>query len=137
MDQGMTKTVAKLGILSIVMITVGAVNSIRNLAATAMFGSSIIFYFFIALILFLIPSAFVSAELASSTEQEGGIYVWVKHAFSPQWGCLAVWFQWVENLMWYPTILAFLASTIGYLIIPHFSQHHVLLVCVILVILHM
>ena len=60
------------------MITVGSVDSIRNLPATALFGSSLIFFFLFAALFFLIPSALVSAELSSAWPEQGGIYIWVK-----------------------------------------------------------
>jgi glutamate:GABA antiporter len=107
-----------LGIFSLTMITVGSVDSIRNLPATALFGSQLIFFFFFGAIFFLLPTALVSAELASGWAQQGGIYIWVKEAFGKKAGFLAIWLQWIENVIWYPTILSFVAGTIGYLINP-------------------
>lgn len=105
------------------MITVGSVDSIRNLPATALFGSQLIFYFIFGAIFFLIPTALVSAELASGWAKQGGIYVWVKQAFGMRMGFLAIWLQWIENVIWYPTILSFVAGTIGYLIDPTLSDN--------------
>lgn len=120
-----------LGLFSIVMITIGSVDSIRNLPATALFGSSLIFFFTLAALLFLIPSALVSAELASMWDKEGGVYVWVKEAFGKKTGFLAIWFQWIENVIWYPTILSFIAGTIGYLISPNLAENKFFLITVI------
>ncbi|WP_131782612.1 APC family permease [Legionella gresilensis] len=107
-----------LSIFSLTMITVGSVDSIRNLPATALFGSQLIFFFFFGALFFLIPTALVSAELASGWPRQGGIYIWVKEAFGKRAGFLAIWLQWIENVIWYPTILSFVAGTIGYLINP-------------------
>ncbi|STX52742.1 Amino acid transporter [Legionella busanensis] len=107
-----------LSIFSLTMITVGSVDSIRNLPATALFGSQLIFFFFFGALFFLIPTALVSAELASGWPRQGGIYIWVKEAFGKKAGFLAIWLQWIENVIWYPTILSFVAGTIGYLINP-------------------
>lgn len=68
------------------MITVGSVDSIRNLPATALFGSQLIFYFVLGALFFLIPTALVSAELASGWAKQGGIYIWVKEAFGKKSG---------------------------------------------------
>ncbi len=114
------------------MITVGSVDSIRNLPATALFGSSLIFFFFFAAIFFLIPSALVSAELSSAWPEQGGIYIWVKKAFGQQIGFLTIWFQWIENVVWYPTILSFTAGTLGYLISPNLANNKTFLITVIL-----
>lgn len=107
-----------LTVFSLTMITVGSVDSIRNLPATALFGSQLIAFFILGAIFFLIPTALVSAELASGWAKQGGIYIWVKEAFGKKTGFLAIWLQWIENVIWYPTILSFVAGTIGYLIDP-------------------
>ncbi len=125
-------SVKKLGVFSIVMMTVGSVDSIRNLSTTALFGSSLIFFFLLAAVCFLLPSAFVSAELASSYEDSGGIYLWVKEAFGTRWGFLAVWAQWAENIFYYPAILAFMAGTIGYLISPELANNKYFIMTVVL-----
>lgn len=121
-----------LTVFSLVMITVGSVDSIRNLPATALFGSSLIFFFAMAALFFLIPSALVSAELSSAWPEQGGVYIWVKKAFGERAGFLAIWFQWIENVIWYPTILSFVAATLGYLIAPHLAQNKYFLIVVIL-----
>jgi amino acid transporter len=112
-----------LTIFSLTMITVGSVDSIRNLPATALFGSQLIFYFFLGALFFLIPTALVSAELASGWAKQGGIYIWIKQAFGKRIGFLAIWLQWIENVIWYPTILSFVAGTIGYLINPTLTNN--------------
>lgn len=112
-----------LSIFSLTMITVGSVDSIRNLPATALFGSQLIAFFILGAFCFLVPTALVSAELASGWPKQGGIYVWVKEAFGRKMGFLAIWLQWIENVIWYPTILSFVAGSIGYLIDPHLAQN--------------
>lgn len=107
-----------LTVFSLTMITVGSVDSIRNLPATALFGSQLISFFILGALFFLIPTALVSAELASGWPKQGGIYIWVREAFGKRIGFLAIWLQWIENVIWYPTILSFVAGTIGYLIDP-------------------
>ena len=112
-----------LTIFSLTMITVGSVDSIRNLPATALFGSQLIFYFILGALFFLIPTALVSAELASGWAKQGGVYIWVKQAFGKRAGFLAIWLQWIENVIWYPTLLSFVAGTIGYLINPALTDN--------------
>lgn len=112
-----------LTVFTLTMITVGSVDSIRNLPATALFGSQLIAFFVLAALCFLIPTALVSAELASGWPKQGGVYVWVKEAFGQRAGFLAIWLQWIENVIWYPTILAFVAGTVGYLIHPQLAAN--------------
>lgn len=119
----MTHKKYALTIFSLTMITVGSVDSIRNLPATALFGSQLIAFFILGAVFFLIPTALVSAELASGWAKQGGIYIWVKEAFGKKAGFLAIWLQWIENVIWYPTILSFVAGTIGYLIDPTLADN--------------
>jgi glutamate:GABA antiporter len=122
-----------LTIFSLTMITVGSVDSIRNLPATALFGSQLIAFFILGAIFFLIPTALVSAELSSGWAKQGGVYIWLKEAFGKKMGFLAIWLQWIENVIWYPTILSFVAGTIGYLIDPTLAKNPYFLWLVIVI----
>jgi amino acid transporter len=112
----------KIPLFSLVMLIVAAVGSIRNLALAAPFGPALIFFFVFAAIIFLIPTALVSAELSAAHPEEGGIYHWVRKAFGEKWGMLAIWLQWINTLIWCPTILAFIAGIGGYLIHPDLAE---------------
>ena len=112
-----------LTIFGLTMLTVGSVDSLRNLPATALFGSQLIAFFLLAAIFFLFPTALVSAELSSGWPYQGGIYVWVKAAFGKKIGLLAIWLQWISNVIWYPTILTFVAGSLGYLIDPQLANN--------------
>ena len=102
---------------------------------TALFGSTLIFFFIFSALIFLIPVALISAELSSTwAEEEGGIYSWVKHAFGESVAFFTIWLQWINTLVWYPTILSFIAGTIAYLINPELAQNKYYLISVILII---
>lgn len=134
MEEGNKNTSTKLlGAFSLIMITVGSVDSIRNLPTIALFGSSLIFFFIIAALFFLIPSSLISAELVATWPERGGLYTWIKQAFGKQIGFLAIWLQWVGNIIWYPTILSFAAATIGYLINPDLATNKLFLIAVIVI----
>ena len=123
----------KISMIVLVLLITGAIDNIRNLPATALFGSTLIFFFLFAAVVFLIPVALVSAELAASwSEEEGGVYTWVKHAFGEGAAFFTIWLQWINTMVWYPTILLFIAATFAYLINPELAQHKGYLICVIL-----
>ena len=125
----------KISVLALVLLITGAIDSIRNLPATALFGSSLIFFFAFSALVFLIPVALVSAELSSTwSEEEGGIYSWVKHAFGETAAFFTIWLQWINTMVWYPTILSFIAGTLAYLINPELAQNKYYLIAVILVV---
>ena len=117
----------KISVLALVLLITGAIDSIRNLPATALFGSSLIFFFIFSAIIFLIPVALISAELSSAwPDEEGGIYSWVKYAFGENVAFFTIWLQWINTMVWYPTILSFIAATLAYLINPALAQNKVL-----------
>lgn len=130
----LNQPVKTLGLFLLIMLIVGSIDSVRNLPATALFGSSLIFYFIFSAIVFLIPAGLVSAELSSTWTEQGGIYDWVRMAFGEKVALVAIWLQWINTLVWFPTILSFIAGAIAFLIDPHLAEHKGYLVTVILVI---
>lgn len=125
-----TKT--KLTTFSLVMLMVGAIDSVRNLPSTALFGSALIFFFIFSAIVFLIPSSLVSAELAATYTEKSGIYHWTKLAFGEKSAFLAIWLQWINTMVWFPTILSANAGTLAYLINPNLAQNKFYLISIIL-----
>ncbi len=121
-----------LSAFALVMLITGAIDSIRNLPATALFGSSLIFFFVFSAIIFLIPAALVSAELSSRSTDKSGIFHWVHESFGEKTAFLAIWLQWINTMVWFPTILSFLAGTVSYFINPALVQNKLYLVSVIL-----
>lgn len=125
----------KISVFALVMLITGAIDSARNLPTTALFGSSLIFFFILSTIMFLIPIALVAAELSSTwSEEEGGVYTWVHHAFGPYCAFFTVWLQWINTIVWYPTIISFIAGTLAYLINPSLAQEKWYILSVILIV---
>jgi glutamate:GABA antiporter len=129
---GAGRVVRRLGIAGLALVLISAMDSIRNLPTTATFGWSAIFFYAVAVLTYLIPVALCSAELATTVG--GGVYRWVREAFGSRWGFLAVWCDWSENIVWFPTVLVFLATTLAYVINPDLSENKAFLVPVMLVI---
>ena len=99
------------------MLTAAAVVSLRGLPMMAKEQLTLFVYIGFATFIFLIPAALVSAELgAAFGERGGGVYTWVKEAFGARWGFVAIWLQWIQNVVWYPTVLAFSAAAIAYMV---------------------
>lgn len=116
----------------LILFITGAIDSIRNLPAMALFGSKLFFIYGLAVIGFLLPTALVAAELSIRRPAHCGVFGWCFQAMGPRAGLMAIWFQWMNTMIWYPSILAFIASTCAYLINPALSQHHGFMLAVIL-----
>src|SRR5690606_27340127 len=121
----------KITFLSLVLLIISAVDSNRGLPSTAIFGAPLIFFFIFSAIFFLFPSSLVAAELSAAFPEEGGIYHWVRSAFGENIGMLAVWLQWVNTVVWYPTILSFIAGTLTYLFDPALMENKLYMMSVI------
>jgi len=107
-----------ISIFTLVMINLAAIGSIRSWPTIAKTGFPSIFFFLLAALIFFLPTALVSAELATGWPKIGGIFVWVKEAFGHRMGFLAIWLLWIENVFWYPIILSFIAATVAYAFEP-------------------
>ena len=112
-----------LGVFRLVMINVIAVDSIRTLTFSAGYGLSLVFFYLLAAIFFFIPTALISAELGTGWPTTGGIYVWVREAFGKKWSLVAIWLNWIYNVVWYPTIIALIAGTAAYFIDPSLVEN--------------
>src|SRR5579863_2909236 len=114
----MSKSPRVLGPFMLAMITVAAIISLRNLPLSAEYGLSSVFYFVLAGIVFFIPIALVTAELATGWPFPGGSYVWVGQAFGKKWGFYSLWASWMGIIAWYPAILAFTMTMLAHLLSP-------------------
>jgi glutamate:GABA antiporter len=123
-----------LGMTSLAMIDVAAVISLRNLPTIAEYGWGSIFIFGLALVGFMIPISFAAAELASGWAETGGVYVWVREAFGRSSGSVAIWADWAENLVWFPTVLSFIAASLAYLLVPAWASNKVWLFIVMMIV---
>ncbi|MEN3602990.1 putative glutamine/gamma-aminobutyrate antiporter GadC [Brucella abortus] len=105
---------AKLSVLTLAIMNVTAVVSLRGLPSEATYGLTSVFYYIFAAVFFLIPVSIVAAELATGWPQKGGVFRWVGEAFGPRWGFLAIFLVWVESTIWFPTVLTFGAVAIAF-----------------------
>lgn len=113
-------TGTKLTVMTLAIMNIAAVVSLRGLPAEAEYGLSSAFYYLFAAIVFLIPTALVAAELAAMfSNKEGGVFRWVGEAFGKRFGFLAIFMQWIESTIWYPTVLTFGAVSIAFIGMDH------------------
>lgn len=111
----MPKPIAKISVLTLAMMNVAIIMSLRGLPLMAKEGYSLFFYLLFSAVVFFIPTALISAELATGWPTSGGVYSWVKEALGPKAGFVAIFLQWIQNIIWYPTVLAFAAGALSYL----------------------
>jgi len=105
-----------LSVTSVGLMTAAAVvTSLRGLPLLAKEEMTMFVYLAFTVILYLIPASLISAELGGAfANRRGGIYTWVGEAFGTRWGFMAIWLQWIQNVVWYPVALTFGAAAIAY-----------------------
>jgi amino acid transporter len=94
----------------LVLFNIVAVLSIRWLATSAAAGPSSLLLWVLAGLLFFVPQGLAVADLAARHPEEGGIYRWTRRAFGEGHGFLCGWCYWVNNVLYYPSLLLFIAS---------------------------
>ena len=107
--------------LALAFLTTGSVASLRAAPTMAVYGLACVFLYVVPAILFLLPQSLVAAELASGWS--GGVYRWVSEGVSSRMGLLAVWCQFAMTIFYYPTLLAYVASTLAYAINPDLASN--------------
>lgn len=106
----MTQLRRSLGLFDLVLFNIVAIVGLRWLATAARTGPSSIVLWLLALVGFFLPSAFAVVALSTRYPDEGGIYVWTKHAFGEFHGFLCGWLYWMSNLSYFPALLVFAAT---------------------------
>ena len=96
------------------MLTVGSVGYLGSAPALSVYGLASVFLYVLPAFVFLVPVSLVAAELASGWP--GGVYYRVGEGISEPMGLLAVWCQFAQTIFYYPALLAYVASTLAYVI---------------------
>lgn len=109
--------------LALALMTTGSVASLRSTPTMAEYGLACVFLFVLPAIVFLLPTSLVSAELASGWS--GGVYRWVSEGISSPMGLLAIWCQFAMTIFYYPSLLAYVASTLAFVIDPSLAANGV------------
>ncbi len=111
-----------LGLLDLVLFNIVAIVGLRWIALAAAGGVSSLSLWVLAMLLFFIPQGLVVLELSTRFPEEGGLYQWTKRAFGPFHGFLSGWCYWTNNLIYYPSLLIFVAGVSVYVAGPAYAS---------------
>ncbi|MBC8321768.1 MAG: amino acid permease [Bacteroidetes bacterium] len=105
-----------IGIGGFIALTGSMVATVYGYPAFATSGFALVFYLLLAGIFFFLPTALISAEMATGEGwQLGGVYKWVGTAFGSRWGFVAIFFQWFQITIGFVTMLYFIVGALSYL----------------------
>ena len=100
-----------MGLRDITLFTVSAMLVVDQLTASASIGPSVVGWWIVAFVVFLVPSAFITAELATAYPDQGGLYIWIKQAFGARWAARTTYWYWVNVALWMPSVFLLFAGT--------------------------
>ena len=97
------------------MLNITAIVSLSSIAYMATIGLQSVVFYLVSAVFFLIPSALVCAELSSMmTQNNGGIFTWVKEGLGEKAGMVAMWLEWFNNTISFPGSISAIVASIAY-----------------------
>jgi len=112
----------ELSLRDLVLFNVAAIVSTRWIGVAAHVGPGTLVLWLLAAALFLVPCAFVVADLSHRFPQEGGLYIWTREAFGEWQGFACGWFYYLNNVFWIPGVLISMVGMITYSFNPRWGK---------------
>ncbi|HXH28758.1 MAG TPA: APC family permease, partial [Candidatus Polarisedimenticolia bacterium] len=113
-DDDHPKLRRSLGFWDVVMFLTTACINLQWVATAAAAGAVAVTFWIAAFATMAVPLGLCVIELSSRYPQEGGIYVWTKHAFGDGAAFMSGWTYWTSNLPYFPGVLYFAAANVLY-----------------------
>lgn len=99
-----------LGLGDVVLFFVVACTNLQWVATAAAVGPTSIPVWLIGCAGMFVPLSIAVMYLSSNYPEEGGLYVWSKHAFGPFGGFITGWTYWCSLMPYFPALLYFTAG---------------------------
>jgi amino acid transporter len=101
-----------LGTFDLVLLYVAAIIGLRWLSTAAQLGPASLALWALACLAFFVPCGLAIQELSSRIPHEGGLYLWTRAAFGETHGFLAGWAYWLQNLVFFPSLLLYVSGVV-------------------------
>ncbi|HVW46555.1 MAG TPA: APC family permease [Solirubrobacterales bacterium] len=108
--------------MDVTLFTVSAMLVVDQLTASASIGTDTLGWWLLAIIFFLVPYGLITAELATTYPEQGGIYVWAKRAFGNRWAARTTYWYWVNVGLWMPSVFLLFAGLFCQLFIHNWTD---------------
>src|SRR5947209_17584371 len=95
----------RLTLRDLVLFNLVAVIGLPWVATAAKAGPGTLTLWLLAAALFFVPQGLAVIQLSSVFPDEGGIYAWTKRHFGEGHGFVCGWCYWINNVLYYPTLL--------------------------------
>ena len=104
-----TKLRRSVGRYDTAFLMLAAIIVLDTLGAVSSYGAQAFTWLVVMVVFFLFPYGLLTAELGTAFPEEGGPYVWVKHAFGRPAAAVVAIMYWVDNPIWLAGTLAITA----------------------------
>jgi glutamate:GABA antiporter len=95
-----TKLRRSVGRYDTAFLMLAAIIVLDTLGAVSSYGAQAFTWLVVMVVFFLFPYGLLTAELGTAFPEEGGPYVWVKHAFGRAPAAVVAVMYWVDNPIW-------------------------------------
>lgn len=107
----------KMNFMGFFTLTAAMLMSSDEYPAFAQSGLLLIGYLILAGLIWFLPVALCSAELATiDGNEDGGVFTWVKNVLGLRWGFMAVFFQWLQITVNFITMIYFIIGSLSYVL---------------------
>jgi amino acid transporter len=103
-----------LGVWDLTWLSVVAVANLNVVPVIAAGGSTTMWLWVAAILLFFLPQGLAVIELSHRYPHEGGVYLWTKNMFGDLHGFLCGWCYWTANIFYIPTLVFYLLGIVTY-----------------------
>ena len=106
----------RLTLRDLVLFNLVAILGIPWVASAAKAGPGSITLWILAALLFFVPQGLAVIQLAADLPDEGGIYTWTRTELGEAHGFVCGWCYWINNVLYYPSLLLSAAVMATYVI---------------------
>lgn len=111
-----------MGLRDITLYTVSAILVVEMLTSSAAVGTKTLAWWILFTVVFFLPYGLITAELATTYPEQGGIYVWVRRAFGRRAAARTTYWYWVNVALWMPSVFLVFAGVFCQLFIGGWAQ---------------
>lgn len=106
----------RLMLRDLVLFNLVAIIGLPWVATAAKAGPGSIALWVLAALLFFVPQGLAVIQLAADLPDEGGIYAWTRKELGEAHGFVCGWCYWINNVLYYPSLLLSAAVMATYVI---------------------
>ncbi len=104
-NESKPQLIRALKLRDLILFNLVAVLGLRHLGTSAKAGPTTLLLWVLAALFFFVPQGLAVIELSSRFPNSGGIYDWTKRALGEKHGFVCGWCYWINNVLYYPSLL--------------------------------